>query len=48
MQPLSFTDLPSLVNVYVSKGEKNGLVCALRRPIPPERPESQEADSGQS
>ncbi|XP_025080135.1 phosphatidylinositol 3,4,5-trisphosphate 5-phosphatase 2-like isoform X2 [Pomacea canaliculata] len=45
MQPLSFTDLPSLVNVYVSKGEKNGLVCALRRPIPPERPESQEADS---
>ena len=46
MQPLSFTDLPSLIQVYVSKGDKNGLVCALRRPVAPERTEAQDQDSG--
>ena len=46
MQPLSFTDLPSLIQVYISKGDKNGLVCALRRPVAPERTEAQDQDSG--
>jgi hypothetical protein len=46
MQSLSFTDLSSLIQVYITKGDKNGLVCPLRRPVPPERSEVQEPDSG--
>ena len=46
MQPPSYNDLPSLVTSYIGKGEKNGLVCALKKPISPEGAEIPEADSG--
>ncbi|KAK3776324.1 hypothetical protein RRG08_039910 [Elysia crispata] len=45
MQPPSYNDLPSLVTSYIGKGEKNGLVCALKKPISPEGAEIPEADS---
>ncbi|GFR86334.1 phosphatidylinositol-3,4,5-trisphosphate 5-phosphatase 2 [Elysia marginata] len=45
MQPPSYNDLPSLVTSYISKGEKNGLVCALKKPVSPEGAEIPEADS---
>ncbi|XP_005096102.1 phosphatidylinositol 3,4,5-trisphosphate 5-phosphatase 1 isoform X2 [Aplysia californica] len=45
MQPPSYTDLPSLVTSYINKGEKNGLVCALRKAVSPEGSEVAEADS---
>ncbi|KAH9514603.1 Phosphatidylinositol 3,4,5-trisphosphate 5-phosphatase 2A [Bulinus truncatus] len=45
MQPPSYTDLPSLITSYVGKGEKNGLVCALKKPISPEGAEVPEGDS---
>ncbi|KAK7090622.1 phosphatidylinositol 3,4,5-trisphosphate 5-phosphatase 2-like isoform X2 [Littorina saxatilis] len=45
MQPMSFSDLPSLIQVYINKGSKNGLICPLRRPVGPERSEVQEPDS---
>ena len=47
MQPPSYSDLSSLVTSYVSKGEKNGLVCALRKPVGPEGSEVADADSGE-
>ena len=47
MQPPSYPDLPSLVTSYIGKGDKNGLVCSLRRPVGPEGgPEVAEPDSG--
>lgn len=46
MQPPTYSDLPSLITSYIHKGEKNGLVCALRKPISPEGAEILEADSG--
>ncbi|GFN73980.1 hypothetical protein PoB_000048600 [Plakobranchus ocellatus] len=45
MQPPSYNDLPSLVNSYINKAEKNGLVCALKKPVSPEGAELPEADS---
>ncbi|XP_059169069.1 phosphatidylinositol 3,4,5-trisphosphate 5-phosphatase 1-like [Physella acuta] len=45
MQPPSYNDLPSLINSYINKGEKNGLVCALKKPISPEGAEVPEGDS---
>ncbi|CAL1541371.1 unnamed protein product [Lymnaea stagnalis] len=45
MQPPSYNDLPSLITSYISKGEKNGLVCALKKPISPEGAEVPEGDS---
>ncbi|RUS69396.1 hypothetical protein EGW08_022841, partial [Elysia chlorotica] len=45
MQPPSYNDLPSLITAYIAKGEKNGLVCALKKPISPEGAEIPEADS---
>ncbi|CAG5122547.1 unnamed protein product [Candidula unifasciata] len=45
MQPPTYSDLPSLITSYIHKGEKNGLVCALKKPISPEGTEILEADS---
>ncbi|XP_055867771.1 phosphatidylinositol 3,4,5-trisphosphate 5-phosphatase 2-like isoform X2 [Biomphalaria glabrata] len=45
MQPPSYTDLPSLITSYIAKGEKNGLVCALKKPISPEGAEMADGDS---
>ena len=48
MQPPAYTDLSSLITSYMGKGEKNGLVSALRRPVGPEGGEAAEQDSGQA
>nr|KAG5696720.1 hypothetical protein BaRGS_028840 [Batillaria attramentaria] len=45
MQPVAFADLPSLIHVYVNKGDKNGLICPLRRHVTPERTDAQDQDS---
>ncbi|XP_046568914.1 LOW QUALITY PROTEIN: phosphatidylinositol 3,4,5-trisphosphate 5-phosphatase 2A-like [Haliotis rubra] len=45
VEAVRFNDIEDLIQGYMVRGDQNGLVCALRKPVPTDRPETGEPES---